>query len=235
MFLNFLTSAEEQEFFLEFAYLLAVAEQESSRDQIPTFSWVDDPENGRYAYAEFAPGFAMKTSELLMIRKFAEEMGKSWDPVSSGFITSHFEWVDMPTWGSGMIDMGSGMVVSSDMLKKVARRSSVADMLEVSTNKLVNYDRSAVLKFVLTVLMIRAQVSSFSMAVKKAVLFEAVAMACADDTLSKYEEELLLYFCEFCHLDKEYISEFQVITSEFQAITKKFSTLHAESIELITE
>ena len=227
MFLNFLTTAEEQEFFLKFAYLLAVAEQESSLDQIPTCAWDDNPEKGEYSFEEFAPGFAMKTNELLMLRKIAEQMGIALSPLSSRFSrVSFFEGTIMPI---PIVDISIWPItISTNTLEKVARISSVTGMLKETMNEMGHCDRSAVLKFVLTALMIRAQASSFSMTVKKTVLFEALAMTCADDTFSRYEEELILYFCEFCHLDKEYIAE-------FQTITKKLSTLYAESLELITE
>ena len=116
-----------------------------------------------------------------------------------------------------------------DALKRVARITSVAGMLKMATEELNNTeDRSAVLKFILTALITRSEVSSFIITKRKVILFEALSMAFVDGTISRYEEEMILYYCELCHLDKELIAE-------FQEMIKQFSMIYAESLELITE
>lgn len=237
MFLNLLTENSEQIFFLKFAYLLAVAEKEDEHSgTVPIRAVTENPEKGEYEFEEFAPGFAMQTNELLMIRKFAEEMGRKWTPVSS-YQTDSLDFSDFfeGLFGGGREGfLGSAVRNESapkmqDALKRVARITSVAGMLKMATEELNNTeDRSAVLKFVLTALIMQSEVSSFSYAKRKAILFEAVSMAFVDGIISKYEEEVILYYCELCHLDKELIAE-------FQEMTKQFFRIYTESLELITE
>ncbi|WP_291441160.1 hypothetical protein [Desulfovibrio sp.] len=229
MFLHFLTDNLEQTFFLKFAYLLAVADNEDGSENIPTRAYLDNSEEGKYEFEEFAPGFAMQTSELLMLRKFAEEMGMTWAPVSSYGSMSSLLFSSL-NLGSAAIGVWSGQTTKSpDALEKVARENSVADMLKMAMEELNNTsDRSAVLKLVLAAIFAQANAHVFAVEKRKAILMEATAMAYADGNVSEHEQELLMYFCELCHLDKELLEDFKEITQEF-------SKTYAKSLELITE
>lgn len=229
MFLHFLTEDAEQTFFLKFAYLLAVAEKEDNSENIPIRAYSDNPEEGEYEFEEFAPGFAMQTSELLMLRKFAEEMGMTWAPVSSYSSISSLLFSSL-NLGITAIGVWSGQTTKSpDALEKVARENSVADMLKVAIEELNNTsERSAVLRLVLAGIFAQANAAAFAVEKRKAILMEATAMAYADGTVSAPEQELLAYFCELCHLDKE-------LLEDFKDITKEFSRIYSKSLELITE
>lgn len=223
MFLHFLTESSEQTFFLKFAYLLAVATKEDDSENLPTRTYSDNPEEGEYEFEEFAPGFSMQTNELLMLRKFAEEMGIIWAPVSS--YSSSFS-----SPGMGAISILSGQVTKSpDAFEKIARENSVAGMLKMAMKELNNTtDRSAVLKLVLAGIFAQANATDFAVEKRKAILMEATAIAYADGTVSEYEQELLVYFCELCHLDKE-------LLEDFKDITKKFFEIYSKTLELIIE
>jgi len=229
MFLHFLTEDAEQTFFMKFAYLLAVAEKEDSSENIPVRAYSDNPEEGEYEFEEFAPDFSMQTSELLMLRKFAEEMGMTWAPVSSYSSMSSLLFSSLSV-GISLINVMSGQPAQSqDALEKVARENSVAAMLKVAMEELGGAPhRSEILKLVLTALFAQSSAATFAVEKRKAILMEATAMAYADGTVSGHEQELLEYFCELCHLDKE-------LLEDFKDITKEFSRTYAKSLELITE
>ena len=163
MFLHFLTEDEEQTFFLKFAYLLAVAEKEDTSENIPIRAYSDNPEKGEYAFEEFAPGFAMQTSELLILRKFAEEMEMTWAPVSSYRSMFSLPFASSNV-GIAVIGVWSGQTPKSpDALEKVTRENSVADMLKVAIEELNNTsDRSAVLKLVLAGIFAQANANTFA-------------------------------------------------------------------------
>jgi hypothetical protein len=229
MFLHFLTEDAEQTFFLKFAYLLAVAEKEDNSENIPIHSCSDNPEKGEYEFEEFASGFSMQTSELLMLRKFAEEMGLTWAPVSSHSSTSSTLFSSLNLEMGAITVLGGLTTKSPDALEKIARKNSVADMLKVAMEELNNTsERSDVLKLVLLAIFAQTNVTAFAVEKRKAILMEATAMAYADGTVSDSEQELLSFFCEFCHLDKELIEE-------FKDITKEFSRIYSKSFKLITE
>ena len=241
MFLNFLTEDIEKIFFLKFAYLLAVAEKENNSENIPIWACRDNPEKGEYEFEGFTPGFSMQTRELIMLRKFAEEMEMKWDPISSyssasssGSATSCSSVVRMlSSCHSSKIFGGavacSQMIKSPDSFEKIASKNSVATLLKVITEESKNTtDRSGILKLALATIFAQANVESFAVEKRKAILMEATAMAYADGNVSAYEQELLISFCELCHLDEELIEE-------FKDITKEFSRLYSKGLELITE
>ncbi len=230
MFLNFLTEDIEKIFFLKFAYLLAVAEKENNSENIPIWACRDNPEKGEYEFEGFTPGFSMQTRELIMLRKFAEEMEMKWDPISSYSSASSYGSATSLISAALMLSSAcSQMIKSPDSFEKIASKNSVATLLKVITEELKNTtDRSGILKLALATIFAQANVESFAVEKRKAILMEATAMAYADGNVSAYEQELLISFCELCHLDEELIEE-------FKDITKEFSRLYSKGLELITE
>lgn len=208
MFLHLLTESSEKIFFLEFAYLIAVANKENKGANIPICACSDIPEKGEYAFWEFAPGFEMQISELLILRKFAEEMGIVWEPVSS-FSPSNAE--------------------NHPELFLLAKKQSPADILKAATKEAYDESsRSAVLQRALAEISTQANASEFAVEKRKAILMEATATAYADGAMSELEQGLLVYFCELCCLDKGLIEE-------FKSITREFSQIYSKSLELITK
>lgn len=151
MFLHLLTEDSEQDFFLKFAYLLAVAEEEDDSANIPVHAYSDNPEKNEYEFGEFAPGFSMQTSELLMLRKFTEEMGMTWEPVSSyssleecfgaesaleafQYIISLFSTVNPSTYKGFEYEHKEYIFrFLSDLMAKLAKINKVEDYDETST------------------------------------------------------------------------------------------------------
>lgn len=224
MFLHFLTDESEQGFFIKFAYLLAVAEQEGSSENIPIRAFLDNPEVGEYEFEEFAPGFSMQISELLMLRNFAKEMGMTWDPVSS---SSMFSSLGLGISVTGLFSEQTPSALGT--IEKISRENSVTNMLRMAMAALNNtLNRSAVLKLVFDAIFAQINASAFAVEKRKAILMEATAMVYADGTASEYEQELLVYFCELFRLDRE-------LLDDFKDITKEFSNIYSKSLELITE
>lgn len=230
MFLHFLTENEEKIFFLQFAYLLAVAEKEDRQENIPIPTYVDRPDKGEYRFEEFAPEFPMQTTELIMLRKFAEEMGMTWDPISSYDSKAPIldSYDSLKAAVSTFNDEGSALWYD-DIFKRIIRDLSVAGRLVVAGKELDDTsDRFAIVKFVLDSVFEQADAAAFAVEKRKAILFEATAMAYADGSVSGYEQKLLVYFCERCHLDKE-------LVEDFNDITKELTRLYSKSLEIITE
>lgn len=231
MFLHFLTENEEKIFFLQFAYLLAVAEKEDRQENIPIPSYVDRPDKGEYRFEEFAPEFPMQTTELIMLRKFAEEMGITWDPISSyalrALISDYSDGSLKPD--ANTCNDEASKLWYDNLFKRIIRSLSVASRLILAGKELDDTsDRFAILKFVLDSVFEQADAAAFAVEKRKAILFEATAMAYADGSVSGYEQKLLVYFCECCHLDKE-------LVEDFNDITKELTRLYSKSLEIITE
>jgi len=236
MFLHFLSEDREKEFFLKFAYLLAVAEPDVPMEAIPVHNYVDDPEERKFAFEAFAPGFSMEISELLMLRNFAKEVGLEWNTVSaassapaassylSSLILPHIAFPCFPP----RYEFACDDLSSSENLKQVAQKDSVPQMLATACRFHKDADRSAVLLTVLTAIFGQVDARTFAVEKRKAILMEATAIAYADGTYSPWEDELLQLYCEYCRLDK-------VILSEFKGITKEFAKAYQKAIELITE
>lgn len=224
MFLHFLTEDIERNFFMKFVYLLAVAEKEENSDNIPIHAYSENPEKNEYEFEEFAPGFSMQIEELLMLRKFAAELGITWSPVSSYY--QHNTYIDSAL--AGLFAQNSSQLLRT--VEKLARTESVAQMLIAAEDENLNRvsQRSEILKLVLEALLKQANATAFAVEKKKVILMEATAMAYVDGNFSKYELELLEHFCHLCHLDKELIEDFKNITVDFFKI-------YAKSLELITE
>jgi len=217
MFLHFLSEGREKEFFLKFAYLLAVAEPDVPIEAIPVHYYTDSPEERKFAFEAFIPGFSMEISELLMIRNFAQEMGLEWNTVSSA--SSPF---------SCHGEFACDDLLSSEALKQVASKNSVPQMLETACRFHRGADRSAILLTVLTAIFGQVDARIFAVEKKKAILMEATAIAYTDGTYSSWEDELLQRYCAYCRLDK-------VMLDEFKGITKEFAQAYQKAIELITE
>jgi len=234
MFLHFLSEDREKEFFLKFAYLLAVAEPDVPIEAIPVHNYTDDPEERKFAFEAFTPGFSMEISELLMLRKFAQEMGLEWHTVSSAssapsllpsLILPHIVFPCFPGRGKFACD---DPLSSEALIKQVASKDSVPQMLETACRSNKREDRSAILLTVLTAIFGQVDARTFAVEKRKAMLMEATAIAYADGTYSPWEDELLQLYCTYCRLDK-------VMLSEFKGITKEFAKAYQKAIELITE
>ena len=238
MFLHLLEDKTEQTFFLNFVYLLAVAEKEDNISNIPILAHADNPGEGEYAFEEFAPGFSMQTCELLMLRKFAEEMGITWPSVSSysslsvvtGIAEKRFKFLPGLNLDAALGALKGQGAKSSDSPEVIVPEISVAGMLKNAARIGLNntFDRTGALKLVLDAIFTQANATTFAVEKKKAILFEATAMAYADGFTSDIEQELLILFCDLCKLDKELIGE-------FSDITKEFFKIYSKSFELITE
>ena len=221
MFLQLLTEQEEKFFFLEFAYLLAVAEENVPQESIPkhTHMYSDNLEDGEFAFMKFAPGFPMETAKLLTLRKFSQEFGWTrWDVV---FSSSGGRWDS-----SNSFSFGNKKQLSNE--QQISSYFHMPAKIEKSLELNEEADRATVLKTVLKALFLKADASSFSIEKRKTILMESVPFGYTKGIFSHHANELLNEFCSYCNLDNELIDD-------CKSITEGYANLHKKAFEIITE
>lgn len=219
MFLSLLTEDSEKKFFLNFAYLLAVAEEENQ-----------DSHTNPARECTFS--FSMKASERLMLTKLAEEMGISEESCAEIIGEKDSERISIILNPLENIVKATKSISSiaalANPLLRLMQRTTVPAMLSAALEEHDNATRSSTLRIVLEALCTQANVASFAIEKRKAILMEATAMAYADGTIAAHERVLLINFCELCQLDA-------TLLDEFQHITMQLADLYRKGYELITE
>lgn len=196
MYLQILTEEKEKLLFLQLAYLLAVSEKINDPSTIPVSSDTDCLEKKQFQFEAFYSDFQMKTEELIMLRKFGEELNYDWAPVQSSVT---------PSLGAE----GTGKIYSvADEIKNTVENQHVSDRLEI-------------LSTVLKKIVLQAEIDTISIEKKKAMVFEALAMCFSDSDFALYEERLLVEFCKIINLNEAYLVDFKNIINEISIQYKK--------------
>jgi hypothetical protein len=232
MFLDILTNDDEKVFFLNFAYLIAVAEGVSDQSNLITCSEEEDPKKGKYHFPGFVPGFEMEKDEFLMLRKFAFEIGIIWYPLFSySNAPSGRNWnlgrmSELPDSTRKILSVKSSILFNS-YSDQFWSANSVLDILDKFHN-FTTENRLDLLKIAFAAITSFIDPNLFAIEKKKAILMVGTAMAYADGNLSKLEKNLLEFFCSICGLDIEFMND-------FISIAGQLASLYNKAFELVTE
>ncbi len=212
MFLFNLTETAEQNFFMNLAYLLAVVEDYTPKDEVGTGLAEAEKALRDVSAMWLEPGFSMDPQEFFALCAFATEMGLTdWNPGCAW----EEQWTCIPTtvpkdsvYPIGHILRGRMETFpSASRLSSEAKMNCVLGALEDVWKELPQ---------------------NLSMLKKKTILLELAAMANADGDCSEVEKQFQLQLYKKFNI-------YPGLLDDFVGLTASFRMLYAQASELLNE